>query len=65
MATNLSKKLSKDDTVVVFDVNSKSVNRFIEEASKSGSGSAVEAVSSAREAAERSVSQYYLTTSFK
>lgn len=56
MAINLSKKLDRDDTVLVFDVNSKSVTRFVEEALTSGSGSAVKAVSSAREAAERSVS---------
>ena len=65
MATNLSKKLGKGDTVLVFDVNSKSVDQFVEEASKSGSKITVEAVGSAREAAERSVSQLHLPISSK
>lgn len=56
MATNLAKKLSKDDTVLVFDVNSASTKRFAEKASSSKLDSSVEVVGSAREAAERSVS---------
>ena len=56
MATNLAKKLSKGDTVLVFDVNSTATARFVDEALSSKLDTSVEAVSSAREAAERSVS---------
>lgn len=58
MATNLSTKLSKDDKVLVSDVNPIATERFLEDAQKwAGDGSSVEVVSSAREIAERSVSR--------
>lgn len=54
MAKNLQSKLTPSDTLRVFDINAESVKRFKEETSSTGTGAAVQAASSAREAAEGS-----------
>jgi adenosylcobinamide amidohydrolase len=56
MARNLQAKLPSTDTIRVFDINTDSVKRFVNETKALGNGAAVEVSSSVREAAEDSVS---------
>ena len=65
MAMNLRAKLRPEDTLLVYDVNEASTEKFVKENDATSAGTVgesrskstvVEAVGSAREAAERSVS---------
>jgi hypothetical protein len=56
MATNLSSKLGKEDRVLVYDINTASTKKFVEEAKLRNNGGSVEAVNSVKEAASKSVS---------
>lgn len=54
MAKNLQAKLPSSDTLRVYDINPEHLEKFTQEAKKSGSGAAVLTAASAREAAEDS-----------
>jgi hypothetical protein len=56
MARNLQAKLPPSDTLRVFDINAKSVQKFADETKALGNGAAVKIATTAREAAEDSVS---------
>lgn len=56
MARNLQAKLPSADTLRVYDINTEAVERFTKDTKALGTGAAVEAASSVREAAENSVS---------
>jgi hypothetical protein len=56
MARNLQAKLPSSDTLRVFDINAKSIERFANETKALGSGAAVKVAANARDAAEDSVS---------
>ena len=68
MATNLRAKLQPQDTLLVYDINKASTEKFVQEVGIAAAGTAgegkskaVEVVGSAREAAERSVSRRSLS----
>ncbi|KAN0096338.1 3-hydroxyisobutyrate dehydrogenase-like protein [Hyaloscypha variabilis] len=54
MARNLQAKLPSSDTLRVFDINAKSIERFANETKALGSGAAVKVAANARDAAEDS-----------
>ncbi|KAB8298099.1 hypothetical protein EYC80_001861 [Monilinia laxa] len=54
MARNLQAKLPSSDTIHIFDINAEAVEKFTKDTKALGSGAAVEAASSVREAAENS-----------
>ncbi|KAM3069460.1 hypothetical protein ACMFMG_005565 [Clarireedia jacksonii] len=54
MARNLQAKLPSTDTIRVYDVNTQSVERLVNDTKALGKGAAVEAASGVREAAENS-----------
>lgn len=56
MARNLQAKLPSSDTLRVFDINTESIHKFVNETKALGSGAAVTIAANAREAAEDSVS---------
>ena len=65
MAQNLRTKLQANETLIVFDVNVNATKKFAEEAdSQKSPGAGVEVASSARDAAERSVSVALLFAPF-
>lgn len=55
MARNLQAKLPSSDTMKVYDINPKMVERFTNDTKALTSGAAVEAASNVRDAAEDSV----------
>lgn len=59
MAKNLQAKLPAEDSLLVFDINSDAVKRFLDETSSSG-GAKVEVAETVRAAAENSVSNISL-----
>lgn len=64
MARNLQAKLPPADTIRVYDINTEAVERFAKDTKALGTGAAVEAASSIREAAENSVSYPIILLSF-
>lgn len=55
MARNLQAKLPSTDTIRVFDINTESVERFVNETKALSAGATVTAASTVREATEDSV----------
>jgi len=55
MARNLQAKLPSSDTIRAYDINTESTRRFVDNTKGLGTGAAVEAASSVRDAAENSV----------
>jgi hypothetical protein len=60
MAKNLQQKLDKSDVLFVQDINAEAMQRFVDEAAKSGTGAAVKIAKTPGEAAEGSVRNEYL-----
>ena len=58
MACNLQRSLDPVDALLIHDVNPTAVKRFCTEQDTASGGARIEAVESAREAAQRSVSSY-------
>ncbi len=56
MARNLQAKLPSSDTLLVYDINADSVERFANDTKALSSGAKVQTAANAREAAEDSVS---------